>query len=54
MTYTLLDENTLLMDLEINGQQMSHTFRLGEEHVMKKNDGGTVCYILDFSYKTIV
>ncbi|XP_045448720.1 fatty acid-binding protein-like [Melitaea cinxia] len=42
VTYTLLDGNTLLMDLEIDGKKMSHTFRLGEEHVMKKNDGGTV------------
>ncbi|CAH2106132.1 unnamed protein product [Euphydryas editha] len=42
VTYTMIDEQTLHMDLDMDGQQMSHTFKLGEEHVLEKKDGRKV------------
>ncbi|XP_047529819.1 uncharacterized protein LOC125065991 [Vanessa atalanta] len=42
VTFTMKDENTIHMDLEVEGKHVTHSFNFGEEHEMERKDGGKV------------
>ncbi|XP_046959623.1 fatty acid-binding protein-like [Vanessa cardui] len=40
--FTIKDEKTIRMDLDIEGKHMTHSFNFGEEHEMERKDGEKV------------